>query len=84
MDVGSSSMARGSRPVSGSNISVLPFSLFSSGGPVDKVFPGDEVLEIEGVSTLGMSRLEVWTFIRKLPPGPVNVVLQHPLKNLET
>ncbi|XP_028984178.1 uncharacterized protein si:dkey-92i15.4 [Betta splendens] len=53
------------------------------GGPVDKVCPGDEVLDIEGVSTVGMSRLEAWTLIRKLAPGPVNVVLHRPLKRLE-
>ncbi|XP_068180730.1 serine-rich adhesin for platelets [Antennarius striatus] len=45
------------------------------GGPVDKVFPGDELLEIDGVSVVGMRRLEAWTLIRKLPDGPVNVVL---------
>ncbi|XP_027142136.1 uncharacterized protein si:dkey-92i15.4 isoform X1 [Larimichthys crocea] len=54
------------------------------GGPVDKVCPGDEVLEIEGVSTVGMRRLEAWTLIRKLPPGPVEVVLRRPLKHPET
>ncbi|XP_071324938.1 serine-rich adhesin for platelets [Trachinotus anak] len=54
------------------------------GGPVDKVCPGDEVLEIEGVSMVGMRRLEAWTLIRKLPPGPVDVVLRRPLKHLET
>uniref|UniRef100_A0A1A8EF77 Interleukin 16 n=1 Tax=Nothobranchius kadleci TaxID=1051664 RepID=A0A1A8EF77_NOTKA len=48
------------------------------GGPVDKVFPGDEVLEIKGTSLLAMRRLEVWTFIRGLPPGPVEVVLRRP------
>nr|XP_020497605.1 uncharacterized protein LOC109990008 [Labrus bergylta]XP_029134734.1 uncharacterized protein LOC109990008 [Labrus bergylta] len=54
------------------------------GGPVDKVCPGDEVVEIEGVSMGGMRRLEVWTLIRRLPPGPVDVVLRRPLKHLET
>ncbi|KAK1895638.1 Pro-interleukin-16 [Dissostichus eleginoides] len=54
------------------------------GGPVDKMYPGDEVEEIEGVSVVGMRRLEAWTLIRKLPPGPVDVVLRRPLKNLET
>lgn len=54
-----------------------------SGGPVDKVYPGDEVLEIEGVSMMGMSRLEAWTLIRRLPPGPVDVVLHRPLKHME-
>lgn len=55
-----------------------------SGGPVDKIFPGDEVIEIEGVSMVGMRRLEAWTVIRRLPPGPVDVVLRRPLKRLET
>ncbi|XP_062255625.1 uncharacterized protein si:dkey-92i15.4 [Platichthys flesus] len=54
------------------------------GGPVDKVCPGDEVLEIEGVRVVGMRRLEAWTLIRKLPSGPVDVVLSRPLKHLET
>ncbi|XP_019948862.2 serine-rich adhesin for platelets [Paralichthys olivaceus] len=54
------------------------------GGPVNKVCPGDEILEIEGVSVVGMRRLEAWTLIRKLPPGPVDVVLSRPLKHLET
>ncbi|XP_051261888.1 uncharacterized protein si:dkey-92i15.4 [Dicentrarchus labrax] len=54
------------------------------GGPVDKVCPGDEVLEIGGVSMVGMRRLEAWTLIRKLPPGSVDVVLSRPLKHLET
>ncbi|XP_039974419.1 uncharacterized protein si:dkey-92i15.4 [Xiphias gladius] len=54
------------------------------GGPVDKVYPGDEVLEIEGVSMVGMRRLEAWTLIRKLAPGPVDVVLRRPHKHMET
>ncbi|XP_034083882.1 LOW QUALITY PROTEIN: uncharacterized protein si:dkey-92i15.4 [Gymnodraco acuticeps] len=54
------------------------------GGPVDKMYPGDEVEEIEGVSVVGMRRLEAWTLIRKLPTGPVDVVLRRPLENLET
>lgn len=54
------------------------------GGPADKVCPSDEVLEIGGVSVVGMRRLEAWTLIRRLPPGPVDVVLRRPLKNLET
>lgn len=53
--------------------------LLSSGGPVDKVRPGDEVLEIDGMSMVGMRRLEAWTWIRGLPPGPVDVVLRRPL-----
>ncbi|XP_068998878.1 serine-rich adhesin for platelets [Embiotoca jacksoni] len=54
------------------------------GGPVDKVCPGDEVLEIQGINVVGMRRLEAWTLIRRLPPGPVDVVLRRPLKHLET
>ncbi|XP_029308291.1 uncharacterized protein LOC115021779 [Cottoperca gobio] len=54
------------------------------GGPVDKMYPGDEVEEIEGMSVVGMRRLEAWTLIRRLPPGPVDVVLRRPLKHLET
>lgn len=54
------------------------------GGPVEKVCSGDEVLEVQGVSVVGMRRLEAWTLIRTLPPGPVDVVLRRPLKSLET
>ncbi|XP_038848752.1 uncharacterized protein LOC120047299 [Salvelinus namaycush] len=50
------------------------------GGPVNQVSPGDEVLEIEGVSLVGLRRLEAWTMIRTLPPGPVDVVLHRPHK----
>ncbi|XP_034030680.1 uncharacterized protein si:dkey-92i15.4 isoform X2 [Thalassophryne amazonica] len=53
------------------------------GGPVDKVCPGDEVLEIQGVNVVGMRRLEAWAFIRRLPPGPVDVVLHRPFKRSE-
>ncbi|XP_067093412.1 uncharacterized protein si:dkey-92i15.4 [Osmerus mordax] len=49
------------------------------GGPVNKVCPGDEVLEIQGVSVVGMRRLEAWNLIRRLPPGPVDVLLHRPL-----
>ncbi|CAN9513587.1 unnamed protein product [Ophioblennius macclurei] len=49
------------------------------GGPVDKVHSGDEILEIQGKSVVGMRRLEAWTLIRTLPSGPVEVVLcRHP------
>ncbi|XP_071024604.1 serine-rich adhesin for platelets-like [Oncorhynchus clarkii lewisi] len=48
------------------------------GGPVNQVSPGDEVMEIEGVSLVGLRRLEAWTLIRTLPPGPVDVVLHRP------
>eukprot|EP00063_Salmo_salar_P032592 XP_014007427.1 PREDICTED: aquaporin-3-like isoform X2 [Salmo salar] len=44
------------------------------GGPVNQVSPGDEVLEIEGVSLVGLRRLEAWTLIRTLPSGPVDVM----------
>ncbi|XP_036393797.1 uncharacterized protein si:dkey-92i15.4 isoform X2 [Megalops cyprinoides] len=50
------------------------------GGPVDDVFPGDELLEIKGHSLLGLRRLEAWNLIKKLPPGPVEVVLHRPFK----
>ncbi|KAM8826940.1 uncharacterized protein ACB058_020055 isoform 2-T3 [Synchiropus picturatus] len=53
------------------------------GGPFDKVHPGDELLEVEGVSMVGMRRLEAWTLIRRLPPGPVDVVLSRPMKRQE-
>ncbi|KAG7335764.1 hypothetical protein KOW79_000457 [Hemibagrus wyckioides] len=46
------------------------------GGPVGKVFPGDELLEVEGQSLEGLRRLEVWHLIKRLPPGPVEVLLQ--------
>uniref|UniRef100_A0A667Z5M0 PDZ domain-containing protein n=1 Tax=Myripristis murdjan TaxID=586833 RepID=A0A667Z5M0_9TELE len=53
------------------------------GGPVNKVCPGDELLEIQGVNVVGMRRLEAWNLIRRLPPGPVDVVLHRPIKHSE-
>lgn len=62
----------------GSSLGNKPLSVqkIFQGGPVDKILPGDEVVEVNGVNVVGMRRLEVWTLIRKLPPGPVSVVLQ--------
>ncbi|XP_030013387.1 uncharacterized protein LOC115435247 isoform X2 [Sphaeramia orbicularis] len=70
----------------GSSMGNKPLSVqkIFQGGPVDKVCPGDEVLEIEGLSVVGMRRLEAWTLIRKLPPGPVNVVLRRSSKHPNT
>lgn len=48
------------------------------------VYPGDEVLEVQGTSVVGMRRLEAWTLIRALPPGPVDVVLRRSHKHPET
>ncbi|KAB5587113.1 hypothetical protein PHYPO_G00009180 [Pangasianodon hypophthalmus] len=48
------------------------------GGPVGKVFPGDELLEVEGQRLEGLRRLEVWHLIKRLPSGPVEVLLQRP------
>ncbi|XP_077430763.1 uncharacterized protein LOC144057282 [Vanacampus margaritifer] len=53
------------------------------GGPVDKISPGDEVIEIQGVSMVGMRRLEAWSLIRGLPSGPVDVVIHRPRKTSE-
>ncbi|XP_038146172.1 uncharacterized protein si:dkey-92i15.4 [Cyprinodon tularosa] len=53
------------------------------GGPADKVFPGDEILEIQGTSVVRMRRPEVLAFIKNLSSGPVEVVLQRPLKVTE-
>ncbi|KAI1885948.1 hypothetical protein AGOR_G00209010 [Albula goreensis] len=50
------------------------------GGPVHDVCPGDELLEIEGQSLHGLRRLEVWNLIKKLPPGPVQVLLHRPFR----
>ncbi|XP_052003455.1 uncharacterized protein LOC127658286 isoform X2 [Xyrauchen texanus] len=47
-------------------------------GPVIEVFPGDELLEVNGQSLVGMRRLEAWNLIKKLPPGPVEVLLNRP------
>uniref|UniRef100_A0AAV2MD18 PDZ domain-containing protein n=1 Tax=Knipowitschia caucasica TaxID=637954 RepID=A0AAV2MD18_KNICA len=62
----------------GSSLGNKPLSVqkIFQGGPFEKVLPGDEVLEVNGVSVVGMRRLEAWTLIRKLPPGPVSVVLR--------
>uniref|UniRef100_W5MLD6 PDZ domain-containing protein n=1 Tax=Lepisosteus oculatus TaxID=7918 RepID=W5MLD6_LEPOC len=50
------------------------------GGPVDQVLPGDEVLEVKGRSLRGLRRLEAWNWIKMLPPGPVEVLLQRPCR----
>ncbi|KAM4568050.1 uncharacterized protein V3H82_012281 isoform 1-T2 [Fundulus diaphanus] len=50
------------------------------GGPRDKVFSGDEILEIQGISVGMMTRLKAWTFIKTLASGPVEVVLRRPSK----
>lgn len=70
----------------GSSLESKPLTVqkIFQGGPVDKVCPGDEVLEIGGVSMVGMRRLEAWTLIRRLPAGPVDVVLRRPLKPQDT
>ncbi|KAF7669745.1 hypothetical protein LDENG_00146850 [Lucifuga dentata] len=70
----------------GSSLGNKPLSIqkIFQGGPVGKVCPGDELIEIQGVNVLGMRRLEAWTLIRTLPPGPVDVVLHRPPKHLET
>lgn len=64
----------------GSNLGNKPLTVqkIFQGGPFEKVVPGDEMLEIDGVSLVGMRRLEAWTLIRRLPPGPVKVVLRRP------
>ncbi|XP_056142389.1 uncharacterized protein si:dkey-92i15.4 [Lampris incognitus] len=70
----------------GSSLGDRPLSIqkIFQGGPVGSVCPGDELLEIQGVSMMGMRRLEAWTLIRRLPPGPVDVVLHRPLKPPQT
>ncbi|CAK6960711.1 uncharacterized protein si:dkey-92i15.4 [Scomber scombrus] len=70
----------------GSRLGNRPLSIqkIFQGGPFDKVFPGDEVVEIEGISVVGMRRLEAWTLIRQLPPGPVDVILCRSITHLET
>ncbi|KAL6489430.1 hypothetical protein MHYP_G00031710 [Metynnis hypsauchen] len=48
------------------------------GGPIGKLCPGDELLEIQGQSLGNLRRLEAWNLIKKLPPGPVEVLLYRP------
>ncbi|XP_035260525.1 uncharacterized protein si:dkey-92i15.4 [Anguilla anguilla] len=66
----------------GSNTGDRPLTVkkLFQGGPVDHVFPGDELLEIEGQTIQGLRRLEAWNLIKKLPPGPVDVVLNRPFR----
>ncbi|KAJ8354718.1 hypothetical protein SKAU_G00222850 [Synaphobranchus kaupii] len=66
----------------GSNTGDRPLTVkkLFQGGPVDDVFPGDELLEIEGQSMQELRRLEAWNLIKKLPPGPVEVVLNRPFR----
>lgn len=70
----------------GSSLGNKPLSVqkIFQGGPVDKILPGDEVVEVNGVNVVGMRRLEAWTLIRKLPLGPVSVVLQRQPPTLKT
>uniref|UniRef100_A0A3B5MZV0 Si:dkey-92i15.4 n=1 Tax=Xiphophorus couchianus TaxID=32473 RepID=A0A3B5MZV0_9TELE len=66
----------------GSNLGNKPLTVqkIFRGGPIDKMFPGDEILEIQGFSVVGRRRLEVWNFIKTLTSGPVEVVLRRPVK----
>ncbi|KAL7886604.1 hypothetical protein AOLI_G00043250 [Acnodon oligacanthus] len=48
------------------------------GGPIGKLCPGDELLEIQGQRLGGLRRLEAWNLIKKLPPGPVEVLVHRP------
>lgn len=48
------------------------------GGPMSEVFPGDELLEVQGQSLKGLMRLEAWNLIKKLPSGPVDILLHRP------
>ncbi|XP_056331751.1 dentin sialophosphoprotein [Danio aesculapii] len=48
------------------------------GGPISEVFPGDELLEVQGRSLEGLMRLEAWNLIKKLPSGPVDILLHRP------
>ncbi|KAG7282137.1 hypothetical protein CRUP_034884, partial [Coryphaenoides rupestris] len=49
----------------GSSLGDKPLSIQKvfQGGPAHQVLPGDEVVEIQGVNTTGMRRLEAWTLI---------------------
>ncbi|XP_061117448.1 uncharacterized protein si:dkey-92i15.4 [Conger conger] len=66
----------------GSNMGDRPLTVkkLFQGGPVEDVFPGDELLEVEGQGMQGLRRLEAWNLIKKLPPGPVEVVLNRPFR----
>ncbi|RXM92694.1 Pro-interleukin-16, partial [Acipenser ruthenus] len=44
--------------------------------PITVKKPGDEILEVQGRSMLGMMRLEAWKWIRTLPAGPVTLVIR--------
>ncbi|KAI4880952.1 hypothetical protein NFI96_019597, partial [Prochilodus magdalenae] len=48
------------------------------GGPISTVFPGDELLEVQGQRLDGLRRLEAWNLIKRLPPGPVDMLLHRP------
>ncbi|XP_066538823.1 serine-rich adhesin for platelets isoform X2 [Hoplias malabaricus] len=64
----------------GSSVGDKPLTVqrLFQGGPVGKVYPGDEVVEVEGQSLKGLRRLEAWNLIKRLPPGPVEVLLYRP------
>lgn len=50
------------------------------GGAADKhglLHVGDEVLSINRTDVTKMSRIEAWRYMRKLPDGPVQVIVSH-------
>ena len=52
------------------------YSIYVSGGPVDKegsLLEGDELLSVNDQSVQGMSRAEAWNFLKQLPDGKVTL-----------
>lgn len=51
----------------------------STGGPADKegtLCSGDEVITVNEHSVNNMTRTEAWNFLKKLPEGPVILVVK--------
>ncbi|XP_045439384.1 pro-interleukin-16 isoform X2 [Pipistrellus kuhlii] len=47
----------------------------AASGP-ESVRPGDEVLQLAGATTQGLTRFEAWSRIKALPDGPVPVIVR--------
>lgn len=42
----------------------------------ETVQPGDEILQLAGTATQGLTRFEAWNVIKALPDGPVTIVIR--------
>ncbi|KAM5291893.1 pro-interleukin-16 [Ctenodactylus gundi] len=50
--------------------------IFQALGQNQMVQPGDEIVQLAGTTTQGLTRFEAWNVIKALPDGPVTVVIK--------